>query len=101
MSTLKQALAEALTEYTTNLDEIALIEAIAFRALRQWFADEGLVVVPRGATQAMSDAFYHSLQHGYPNHRIERQSQNRGWTMQSHFVWDTMIAAAPDVLGKP
>jgi hypothetical protein len=95
---IKESLTTALTDYCRDgmfPDEAA---DAAILALRQWLADEGLTVVPREATEAMSDAFYHSLSHGYPDHRRERQSENRGWAMQSHFVWDTFIAAAPDAL---
>jgi len=82
MSTLRQALAEALTEYTTNLDEVALIEAIASRALRQWLAEEGLVVVPREATQEMTGAVLDACA---PRSEIMK-------------TYAAMISAAPDAL---
>ena len=85
MKTLRQALTEALAEYTTNLDEVALIEAIASRALRQWLEAEGLVVVPRDATQEMTGAVLDACA---PRLEIMK-------------TYAAMIAAAPDVLGKP
>jgi hypothetical protein len=85
VKTLRQALTEALAEYTTNLDEVALIEAIASRALRQWLEAEGLVVVPRDATQEMTGAVLDACA---PRLEIMK-------------TYAAMIAAAPDVLGKP
>ena len=88
MSTLRQALAKALTEYTTNLDEVALIEAIVSRAFCQWVEAEGLVVVPREATFGMYDATSKHcedvLKAGEPPNPFR--------------VWSLMISAAPDAL---
>jgi hypothetical protein len=87
-STLRQALAEALTEYTTNLDEVALIEAIASRALRQWLADEGLVVVPIHSTLQMDEA----------GSKEAQMAHAEGISVDAEVMWDFMIAAAPDAL---
>lgn len=55
----------------------------------------GVRLVPSETTEAMSDAFYHALNHGYPDHRKDRQSNNQGWTMQSEFMWQAFLAASP------
>jgi hypothetical protein len=81
---IKESLTTALTEYTTNLDEIALIEAIVFRALRQWLKDEGLVVVPREATK---DVLWIGIKVRHEGASVEE-------------IYAAMIAAAPDVLGE-
>ena len=90
-STLRQALAEALTEYTTNLDEVALIEAIASRAFCQWVEAEGLVVVPIHSTLQMDEA----------GSKEAQMAHAEGISVDAEVMWDFMIAAAPDVLGKP
>ena len=56
----------------------------AILALRQWMDAEGLVCVPRDATDKMIDAYW-----------------DRCGLKSGSETWDTMIAAAPDVLGKP
>jgi hypothetical protein len=58
----------------------------AILAFRQWLADEGLVVVPREATAEMKAAL------------MAKSPLN---AMRCKLAWDHMIAAAPDVLGKP
>ena len=60
----------------------------ALSALRQWLADEGLVVVPREATPTMS-------------HAGESYMETMDDDAYAQDVWHNMIAAAPDVLGKP
>jgi hypothetical protein len=57
----------------------------ALSVLRQWLADERLVVVPRGATQEMTGAVLDACA---PRSEIMK-------------TYAAMIAAAPDVLGKP
>ena len=56
----------------------------AIDALRQWLADEGLVVVPREFTDDMTDAIQDSPAGG-----------NLAYARQA---WGELIAAAPDAL---
>jgi hypothetical protein len=57
----------------------------ALSALRQWLADEGLVVVPRDATPTMS-------------HAGESYMETMDDDAYAQDVWHNMIAAAPDAL---
>jgi hypothetical protein len=57
----------------------------AILALRQWLADEGLVVVPREATK---DVLWIGIKVRHEGASVEE-------------IYAAMIAAAPDVLGKP
>jgi hypothetical protein len=97
MSTLRQALTEALAEYTTNLHEVALIEAIASRALRQWLEAEGLVVVPGEATIAMTHAVWTT---DLPRPDMHGDYSDLDVQMAARDIWRSMISAAPDALAK-
>jgi hypothetical protein len=55
----------------------------------------GVRLAPSETTEAMSDAFFHALNHAYPDHRKDRQSKNQGWTMQSEFIWQAFMSASP------
>ena len=57
----------------------------ALSALRQWFADEGLAIVPKKATGAMFSAALQRDDHGDLYHGI----------------YTAMISAAPDALKAP
>jgi hypothetical protein len=57
----------------------------ALSALRQWLADNWLVVVPRDATPTMS-------------HAGESYMETMDDDAYAQDVWHNMIAAAPDVL---
>jgi hypothetical protein len=88
MSTLREALARAITGAESGdrrPSEERQADA-ALSALRQWLTDEGLVVVPREATAEMKAAL------------MAKSPLN---AMRCKLAWDHMIAAAPDVLGKP
>jgi len=64
----------------------------ALSAFRQWLADEGLVVVPRKATEEM-------LINGARAH--DDFFSQPGPYARTKAVHRAMIDAAPDVLGKP
>lgn len=84
MSTLREALLKHSWQEITGGQNLVTVDT-AINAFRQWLADEGLVVVPREATDAM-------LAHG-------NMDNIAGCHMDE--IWLSMIAAAPDVLGKP
>ena len=80
-------LREALQRKTWNDrdGETVLTVDDALSALRQWLADNWLVVVPREATQEMTGAVLDACA---PRSEIMK-------------TYAAMIAASPDVLGKP
>jgi hypothetical protein len=61
----------------------------AIDALRQWMEDEGLVVVPRDPSDAMAEA-------GWSVRGTQFEP-----TPDAQEIYRAMIAASPDVLGKP
>jgi hypothetical protein len=83
-------LKEKLTRETWNDrdGEIVLTVDDALSALRQWLADEGLVVVPACCTAAMSDA----------TAQYRAEMQRRGRPVHPDDLWALMLAAAPDPL---
>jgi hypothetical protein len=82
MSGLREKTLLAIAEvHSGNGAEGERIADAAVLALRQWMDAEGLVCVPRDATEEMSDAS--PFGHGLASH-----------------TWAAMIAAAPDVLGE-
>ena len=88
-STLREAL---LRETWNDRDgENVLTVDDALSAFRQWLADEGLVVVPIHSTLQMDEA----------GSKEARMAHAEGISVDAEVMWDFMIAAAPDVLGKP
>ena len=65
----------------------------ALKALRQWLADEGLVVVPRDATEEMVEAGYAA-----PDPTLGELVGRQLRTVQMKKAYTAMIAAAPDAL---
>jgi hypothetical protein len=63
----------------------------ALSALRQWLADNWLVVVPIHSTLQMDEA----------GSKEAQMAHAEGISVDAEVMWDFMIAAAPDVLGKP
>jgi len=64
----------------------------AIDALRQWLADEGLVVVPREATLEMNSASYMLY--------MREKNNDSAWSgkKNGHLIYAAMIAAVPDAL---
>ncbi len=60
----------------------------AILALRQWLADEGLVVVPIHSTLQMDEA----------GSKEAQMAHAEGISVDAEVMWDFMIAAAPDAL---
>lgn len=72
-------------------DDAARVEKLgdaALSALRQWLADQGLVVVPIHSTLQMDEA----------GSKEARMAHAEGISVDVEVVWDFMIAAAPDAL---
>ena len=84
-------LREALQRETWNDrdGETVLTVDEAILALRQWLADEKLVVVPKKCTEDMA---------GYAGARAEARGDIRMFPGEYRHAWEAMIAAAPDVL---
>lgn len=90
MSTLREALARAITGAESGdrrPSEERQADA-AILALRQWLADEGLVVVPIHSTLQMDEA----------GSKEARMAHAEGISVDAEVMWDFMIAAAPDAL---
>jgi diketogulonate reductase-like aldo/keto reductase len=74
----------------------------ALSALRQWLADEGLVVVPKTATEEMHDdaaEVFHAerVKQYHDSMRLYGKMTYASWPF-SERMWVAMIAAAPDAL---
>ena len=76
-------------------DQYAVTVDDALSALRQWLADEGLVVVPREATVAMTHAVWTT---DLPRPDMHGDYADLDVQMAARDVWHSMIAAAPDAL---
>jgi hypothetical protein len=63
----------------------------ALSAFRTWLDAEGLVVVPIHSTLQMDEA----------GSKEAQMAHAEGISVDAEVMWDFMIAAAPDVLGKP
>jgi hypothetical protein len=90
MSKLREALACAITGAESGdrrPSEERQADA-AILALRQWLADEGLVVVPIHSTLQMDEA----------GSKEAQMAHAEGISVDAEVMWDFMIAAAPDAL---
>ena len=67
----------------------------ALSALRQWLADEWLVVVPGEATIAMTHAVWTT---DLPRPDMHGDYSDLDVQMAARDIWRSMIAAAPDAL---
>jgi hypothetical protein len=70
----------------------------AIDALRQWLADEWLVVVPGEATIAMTHAVWTT---DLPRPDMHGDYSDLDVQMAARDIWRSMIAAAPDALKAP
>jgi hypothetical protein len=104
MSTLREKVAQAICKVKIGgpypSDERIADAALA--ALRQWLADEGLVVVPKTATEEMHDdaaEVFHAerVKQYHDSMRLYGKMTYASWPF-SERMWVAMIAAAPDAL---
>ena len=65
----------------------------AIDALRQWLANEGLVVVPKSLTEEMTQALWFEISCVHPDQGFFRRGSE-------NTVWRHTLAAAPDALAK-
>ena len=104
MKTLREKLEDGVTaafsQYASYEDArqagiINIAADAALSALRQWLADQGLVVVPRDATQEMNSASYMLY--------MREKNNDSAWSgkKNGHLIYAAMIAAAPDALKAP
>jgi hypothetical protein len=104
MSKLREALARAITGAESGdrrPSEERQADA-ALSAFRQWLADEGLVVVPKTATEEMHDdaaEVFHAerVKQYHDSMRLYGKMTYASWPF-SERMWVAMIAAAPDAL---
>jgi hypothetical protein len=110
MSGLRERLAETIRTgvavgFQDEIVNAAEVADAAILALRQWMDAEGLVCVPREATEGMHDKAAEVFHAERVKQRLESlklygEAAYASWPF-SEQMWAAMIAAAPDVLGKP
>ena len=92
MKTLRETIAEAIYRHPNrDVADAYKIADDALATFREWLEKNGLVVVPIHSTLQMDEA----------GSKEAQMAHAEGISVDAEVMWDFMIAAAPDVLGKP
>ena len=93
MKTLREYMSEV--SFNDGLADLVSVD-VAIDMLRQWLADEGLVVVPKARSEWLHEAIRDASLRAAKNASVAPQ------LLYAHILWamQDALAAAPDALAK-